>query len=187
MSAARETFAGPSMLALVGDMDGPTLWRVLWPITALEKRGYPCGWDREDAAGIGSIAPLFEGVVMPRLACQPGQRRLAETWFAMLRRAGKIMVYDADDDLWSAELDRRAVALGWADGKTPAELSAERAERVWAMQQADGVIVSTRRLATRARTLTERPVIVVPNAIDLIWFRRVLWLATRQIAAPTIG
>jgi glycosyltransferase involved in cell wall biosynthesis len=175
------------MLALVGDMSGPTLWRVLWPFTALQKAGIACGWDFKDAAGIGSVAPLFDGVVLPRLSWGPSERALAERWFAMLRRAGKLTVFDCDDDLFSAEIDRRSILLGWADGKTAGELEAERQMRIWALQQCDGVTVSTRRLATLARTLTDRPVIVVPNAIDLVWFRCVLRAAERRTDGVTIG
>ena len=182
-----DRLTGPSMLALVGDMSGPSLWRVLWPVTALERRGYPCGWDMKDAHGIGAIAPLFDGVVLPRLSWQPAERGLAERWFELLRRAGKLTVYDCDDDLFSPEIDRRALLLGRADGKTADELEAERRMRIWAMQQCDGVTVSTRRLATLVRTLTERPVVVVRNAIDLSWFRRVLRAAPGRSGHVTVG
>jgi glycosyltransferase involved in cell wall biosynthesis len=182
-----DRLTGPSMLALVGDMSGPSLWRVLWPITALEKRQYPCGWDMKDAVGLGSIAPLFDGVLVPRLSWPPTERPLAERWFAMLRRAGKLTVYDVDDDLFSPEIDRRSMLLGWADGKTAATLEAERRMRIWALQQCDGVTVSTRRLATLVRTLTDRPVVVVPNAIDLPWFRSCLRAQRRQLDGITIG
>lgn len=182
-----ERLTGPSMLALIGDMSGPSLWRVLWPITALEKRGYPAGWDFKDANGIGQVAPAFDGVVIPRMAWAPGQRAIAEHWFTLLRRAGKLVVYDVDDDVFGAELDRRMLSLGWAEGKTAERLEAERQERIWAMTMCDGVTVSTPRLATIVRGLTARPVVVVPNAIDLPWFRRVLRGAQRRIDAVTIG
>jgi glycosyltransferase involved in cell wall biosynthesis len=178
---------GPSMLALVGDMSGPTLWRVLQPFTMLQQRGWPGGWDFKDARGIGDIAPLFDGFVLPRMAWAPGARRLAETWFAAVKRAGKVVVYDADDDLFTAALDRRAVELDWTDGKSAAELAAERHERIWTLQQCDGVTVSTQRLATVVRTLTDRPVVVVPNAIDVDWFRRVSRVPTRETRGLTIG
>lgn len=182
-----ERLAGPSMLALIGDMSGPSLWRVLQPFTALQKRGYACGWDFKDADGIGALAPVFDGVLIPRMSWQPGQRHLADAWFGMLRRAGKLVVYDADDDLFGPELDRRALALGWADGKSATQLEAERQARIWAMTMCDGVTVSTQRLATVVRGLTPRPVVVLPNAIDISWFRRVLRGAERRIDGITIG
>lgn len=179
---------GPSMLALVGDpQTGPALWRVLQPYTALQKRGYLAGWDRHDAVGIGDVAPLFDGYVLPRTYWRPGHRHLAELWFSMMRRAGRFVVYDVDDDVFSEELDRRTVALGWSEGKSLEQLAVDRAERIWTLRQCDGVTVSTQRLATVVRSLTDRPVVVVPNAIDIPWFRRALGSARRQTAGVTIG
>jgi glycosyltransferase involved in cell wall biosynthesis len=177
----------PSMLALVGDMSGPTLWRVLQPFTALEKRGYPAAWDMNDAHGIGEVAAAYDGVVLARLGWQPEHRPIAEGWFRAMRRARKLVVMEADDDVFSPEIDRRTVALGWTDGKTPERLEAARLLRIWTLRQCDGVTVSTRRLATVVRGLTDRPVVVVPNAIDLGWFRRVLRAQPRQVPSPTIG
>lgn len=181
------SLTGPSMLALVSDESGPTLWRVFQPVTALQQRGYPCGWERKDARAIGAIAPLFDGFILPRMSWRPNERYLAVHWFDMLRRAGRFVVYDADDDIFNPDLNARTVALGFAEGRSADQLEAERAERIWAMQQADGVTVSTQRLATVVRSLTDRPVIVVPNAIDIPWFRRVLAGRARQVPAPTIG
>ena len=182
-----ERLAGPSMLGMVGDLSGPSLWRCLQPFSALERRGYPAHWDFKDARGIGLLAPRYDAILLSRLAWPPERRRLAEAWFSMLRRAGKLVVYDCDDDVFTSELSRRSLALGLADGKSYAELEAERLERVWAVKQCDGVTVSTRRLATVVRGITDRPVAVVPNAIDLHWFRRVLRGAPRRLPGPTIG
>jgi glycosyltransferase involved in cell wall biosynthesis len=168
-------------------MSGPTLWRVLSPFTALHTAGYPADWCPKDAAGIGELAPLYDGYVLPRMAWPPGRRRLAEAWFGMIRQAGRFTVYDADDDIFTSDLSRRAVELGWTEGKSYAELEAERFERIWTMQQCDGVTVSTQRLATVVRSFTPRPVVVVPNAIDLPWFRRVLRGAQRRTDGITIG
>lgn len=179
--------AGPRVLALVGDMTGPTLWRILQPCTALQKRGYRADWDHKDAAGIGALAPLYDGFVLPRMSWTPGTRRLAETWFASIRAAGRFVVYDLDDDLLTSELSRRTVELGWNDGKSFAELEAERFERIWTLQQCDGVTVSTQALASLVRSFTVAPVRVVPNAIDLSWFRAVLGRSPRFVKGTTIG
>src|SRR6266542_4105080 len=98
---------GPSVLALVGDMSGPTLWRVLCPITALEKAGYCCGWDFKDNALIGAIAPHFDGYLLPRISWLPEHHQLAEDWFASIRTASKVVIYDADDDVFTQHETRR--------------------------------------------------------------------------------
>lgn len=185
MSAA---LTGPSVLALVSrDRTGPDLWRVLQPITALEKAGYWCGWDFKDNHLLGSIAPAFDAYLLPRISWQVGQRRLAEAWFTGIRKAGKLAIYDADDDVFTSAETHRRVELGWMEGKSFEQLEAERFERIWAMQQCDGVTVSTQRLATIVRSYTSKPVVVVPNAIDLKWFRDIVRQTKRQIPGLTIG
>jgi glycosyltransferase involved in cell wall biosynthesis len=171
----------------VGDRSGPSLWRVFAPFKALQASGYPAFWDYKDADGIGALAPSFDGYVLPRISWQPPHRKLAEAWFASIRAAGKFVVFDADDDLFTSGITRRALDTGMHEGKSFGELEAERFERIWAMQQCDGVTVSTPRLATVLRSYTNKPVVVVPNAIDVPWFRRVLAGAERQTAALTVG
>jgi glycosyltransferase involved in cell wall biosynthesis len=186
MSAAPLT--GPSILALVGrQQTGPDLWRVLQPITALEKQGYPAGWDFKDADLLGLVAAAAEAILIPRMEWPPEYRRVAEAWFADNRAKGKITIYDADDDIFTAAETQRRVELGWMEGRTYEQLEASRFERIWAMQQCDGVTVSTQRLATIVRSFTTKPVIVVPNAIDLVWFKGVVRATKRQIPGLTIG
>lgn len=112
---------------------------------------------------------------------------MAEAWFASLRKSGKLAVFDADDDVFTSAETYRRVELNWTEGKSFERLEEERSERIWAMQQCDGVTVSTQRLATIVRTFTSKPVIVVPNAIDLPWFRGIVQKTKRQVPGLTIG
>jgi hypothetical protein len=182
-----ERMSGPSILALVADMSGPTLWRTLQPFTALQKRGYRADWDFKDAQLIGQIAPMYDGYLLPRISWLPEHRRMAESWFESIRRAGKFVVWDCDDDVLTSAETRRRMELNWTDGKSFERLESERWERIWAMQQCDGVTVSTQRLATIVRSFTSKPVIVVPNAIDLPWFRQIVSATKRQVPGLTIG
>lgn len=182
-----ERLTGPSMLALVGDMTGPTVWRAMFPITALEHAGYPCGWDQMHNEMVGSIAPLYDGYIISRVNWPAAQRRVAAAWFQSIRRAGKFCVYDADDDIFTANETRRRIDLDWTEGKSEAELESDRRQRIWAMQQCDGVTVTTQRLATIVRQFTDKPVIVVPNAIDLPWFRAIVNATRRVVPGLTIG
>lgn len=182
-----QKMVGPSMLALVGDMTGPTYWRVLAPFTALEKSGYHCGWDLNQNPLIGTIAHAFNGYLMPRMSWRPEDRRMAEQWFQSVRSAGKFVVYDADDDVFSQAETHRRIELNWTDGKSFERLEQERFERIWALQQADGCTVSTQRLATIVRSYTDRPVVVCANAIDLPWFRGIVRATKRQTPGLTIG
>jgi glycosyltransferase involved in cell wall biosynthesis len=66
-------------------------------------------------------------------------------------------------------------------------LEQERLDRIHCLQQCDGVTVTTERLRTIVRQYTDAPVRVVPNAIDVRWFRRVLRGARRLFEPLTIG
>jgi glycosyltransferase involved in cell wall biosynthesis len=182
-----DRLTGPSILALVQGMDGPALWRVLLPFTALGKAGYPAGWDMKNNDLLEAIAPAFDAYLLPRMSWLPEHRRIAEQWFMAAKRGGKTIIYECDDDCFTQAETLRRVDLEWTDGKSFERLEAERFERIWAMQQCDGVTVSTQRLATIVRGYTDKPVVVVPNAIDLPWFRGVVRSTERQTQGLTIG
>ena len=182
-----DRLTGPSMLALIDEVNGPNLWRVLQPVTALEKAGYPAGWDFKSASMLGLIAPHVDGYLLPRISWPATHRSTAEAWFDSIRRQGKFTVYDMDDDILTSQETHRRVELDWTEGKSLEQLEGERFQRIWAMQQCDGVTVTTQRLATIARQFTSKPVIVVPNAIDIPWFRRIVQQTQRTIPGLTIG
>jgi glycosyltransferase involved in cell wall biosynthesis len=175
------------MLALVADMTGPTLWRALWPIAALERRGYLCGWEYKDAALAAPFAAKFDGCLLSRVSWRPGHWRLVENALREAHDAGRFWVYDCDDDLFGEDSTHRLIEMDWTDGRSLEVLEAERRSRLWAMQVCDGVTVTTPYLASVVRSLTDRPVIVVPNAIDVVWFRSVLRATRREIPRLTIG
>lgn len=171
---AERPLVGPSMLALVGDMNGPALWRCLQPITALEQRGYPCGWDRAKNDAVAAIAGRYDGLIVPRMSWPAAERPMARRWFDLARARGQFVVYEADDDLFSTAMTRHSLSAGLAHAKSFKQLEEERHDTIWAMRQCDGVTVSTEALAQVVRQFTTRPVVVVPNAIDVPWFRSVL-------------
>ena len=175
------------MLALIDEVNGPNLWRVLQPITALERAGYPAGWDFKSASMLGLVAPHVDGYLLPRISWPATHRSTAEAWFDSILRQGKFTVYDMDDDILTSQETHRRVELDWTEGKTFEQLEGERFQRIWALQQCDGVTVTTQRLATIVRSYTDKPVIVVPNSIDIPWFRGVVQQTKRQIPGLTIG
>jgi glycosyltransferase involved in cell wall biosynthesis len=176
------------MLALVGrDRSGPDLWRCFFPISALDAAGYPAGWTYKDAPDVGLLAMAVDGFILPRISWPAEHRRVAEAWFESVRRKGQFVVFDADDDVFTSQETHRRVDLNWTEGKSIEQLEDERHQRIWALQQCDGVTVTTQRLATIARQYTDRPVIVVPNAIDLMWFRKIVNSTRRTIGGLTIG
>ena len=56
------------VLALTGDMDGCTLWRVLMPFTELQRQGYKgIEWGPRDDDRLAAVVHNFDAVILPRL------------------------------------------------------------------------------------------------------------------------
>lgn len=184
---AERLAAGPSMIALVGDRGGPTLWRTLWPISALKARGYPADWDYAKTPAVRRWVEEHDGCLFARTSWPTWARGTFRGFMEEAHDAGRFVVLDYDDDLLTAGFVWRQIELGWTEGKTYEQLEQQRCERIWALTQADGVTVSTEPLADVVRSFTSRPVVVVPNAIDVAWFRTALGRARRQLRPPVIG
>ena len=173
------------VLALVGEMDGCTLWRVLLPFTELQHQGYAgVEWGMRDDDRLGAIAHQFDAVVLPRLHWPPSEQAKADRWFEALHRAGIAVIYEVDDDLFSDDFSRRLINLhGFSQ-----EYAEERRQCILhTIRSCDGVTVSGQRLATMVSRYTDKPVRVVPNFIDLRWFKKVQKHTERKVQGLTIG
>lgn len=177
---------GPSVLALVGKQTACEMWRVWQPYKQLQLHGYPAEWGWKDDRRTSDFWTLFDAVVLCRLSWYGSTRRTARKWFDLVKRAGKRVFYEVDDDLFSPLMVRQQKA-GIAAHETVEALEAQRRESVWTMAQCDGVTVSTQRLASVVRQYTDKPVAVVPNAIDAEWFRLVQRQGKRPVEGPTVG
>lgn len=172
---------GPSVLALVGDMSACALWRTWMPFATLRARGYPAEWVSQHDPLLGllelvrsgatsTMLDAFDALLLCRMAWKPGDQDQGERWLSDLRARGHKILYEADDDLFTPWMVQQQKA-GIERDKPVEVLEAERQASVWAMQQCDGVTVSTQYLASVVRRFTDKPVEVVPNAIDVDWFR----------------
>jgi glycosyltransferase involved in cell wall biosynthesis len=178
---------GPKVLSLVGDASACALWRTWMPFAELRRRGYPAEWVGLNDPNLG-IVPLepFDAVVLNRLAWREGERAHAADWFAHIRARGPKILYECDDDLFTPFMVEQQKA-GVEREKTREVIDGEREATLWAMRQCDGVTVTTQHLATTVRRFTDKPVEVVPNAIDADWFRFVQRQAKRTVPGVTIG
>lgn len=175
------------MLALVGDLTGPSLWRVLSPFWRLEECGYACGWDMTSNQAARALIRNYDGLLLARTGWQRFARRIVENAMLEAHDAGRFVVMDLDDDLLTSGFTERQLELGWGAGKTYEQLEVERYERIWALGRVDGVTVSTDPLAAVVRSYTSVPVVVVPNAIDVPWFRAAVKRHPRELPEPVIG
>lgn len=164
--------------------DGSSLWRVLQPTAELRRQGYCADWDYMGQDGIGAAIARhgYRIIALDRLSWSPEEvaAGIARNYIDTIHRAGAMVVGCYDDDLWlasdeqlTAESDRRLLRVNQ--------------DSIHTLRLMDGITVSTQRLATIVRTLTDAPVVVVPNLIDLAWFRAVQAEAVRVTKGLTIG
>lgn len=171
-------------LALIGDRDGCAMWRVFQPFAELQRRGYPAEWGERDDNRLAAIAHRFNAIVLPRLHWPADEREKAANWFAALHRAGLAVIYEVDDDLLSEDFRARMIDV---HGKTE-----EQAEEVVSgihhiLDMVDGVTTSNPYLKRMIQRHTDKPVMVVPNYLDMQWFKAVQKQADRRVPGLTIG
>lgn len=182
----------PRVLALVGDESGPTLWRIWAPFAELQRRGVFAHWKSVHDPELQSV-PFqvnmphnFDAVVLARMSWS--NLRAARAQLATLHEHGVAVILEADDDMYSPSIAARQASVFERERVKGLEvLERQRQGRIWLLEQVDGITVSTRRLATVIRQYTTKPIEVVPNAIDVAWFRQTLRGCTRVVPPLTIG
>jgi len=182
----------PRVLALVGDISGCTLWRVFQPFAELQKHGYFCHWKARDdpennlPGFIEKLPFYFDAVILPRLFWT--EKTDGDRFIRGLHRAGMAAIVEVDDDVYSPAIVERSYKTQDLEREKGLErLEAERQARLYVLSQCDGVTVSSRRLATIVGMYTDKPIQVVPNAIDTRWFRYTLKPCRRVVPPLTIG
>lgn len=174
-----------SVLALVGEMDGCSLWRILLPFSELQRQGFSgIEWGLRDDDRLAQYAHMFDAIILPRLHWAVDERLKAAAWFRALRKVGIKILYEMDDDLFSEDFERRLV-----DHKlyTPAGAHERRGNILHTIEHCDGMTVSSQRLATMAAQHVDIPIQVVPNYIDLLWFQTIQRNSPREVPGLTIG
>lgn len=175
---------------MIGDQrTGPTLWRTYQPCEELQRQGYVAEWAPLDQTP--NVFPLiaagvFEAVVLPRLAWKTEHQLNARQWIKSLHRAGLAVIYEVDDDVFTPQIGARQQATTEKD-KTLEQLEEDRRGRIAALRLCDGVTTTNDNLARVIRQYVDTPVCVVPNSIDLRWFRRTLHGVRRVVPPLTIG
>jgi glycosyltransferase involved in cell wall biosynthesis len=182
----------PRVLALIGDESGPTLWRVWAPFAELQKRGVFAHWkhihdpELQDPQFQINTALKFDAVVLARMSWH--QRLAAIQQIGVMRKAGVATILEIDDDMFTPGIVARQYAVFDRERDKGLEtLERERQNRIWLLRQVDGITVTTRRLRTVLRQHTDMPIEVVPNAIDIPWFRSVLRGGVRIVPPLTVG
>jgi len=181
-------------LAMIEDMDGCALWRVLNPVAELQRQGYQdIDWDSHKNPLVSYVfheawwrEHAYDAVILPRKHWKSGDQWKALRWFEALHSAGICVIYEMDDDLFSDDFEARLVTT---KGYTPEKAKKRRGDIMETIRQCDGMTVSSQRLATMVRSKVDIPIRVVPNFIDLRWFKRVQKAGHRddKLTGLTIG
>ena len=167
----------PRALGILGDETGCSMWRVWWPFAELRQRGFIADSVHKDKSM--DVLPLvaagrYDCVITPRIVWP--QEGIGTRWINTIHKAGLAWIYEVDDDVFSPRIvDRQAGLFESEAKKGKKQLEWERVERINMLQNCDGVTVTTQRLKSIIQTYNpDVPVYVVPNAIDVKWFRLVM-------------
>lgn len=177
----------PATIGLVQMKNGTSAWRVFYPMDYLHKRGYPVAYGINGDAETSGMIQDADLVVMHRLAWRPEDQWKALKWRELLHSNGKALAYEIDDDIITEAIIERIHHTNIGE-YTDEQIDMERRQHLFAIQISDGIICSTEHLAAIVRKITDRPVIVVPNALDLHRFQTTLsWEGVQPGRAPRIG
>ncbi len=176
----------PRILALLGDNNGCSWWRISRPLEALARQGHLSAYADKDDSRLADFVHLWDAVVLPRLSWKLEDRAFAHRWANALHNAGLAIIGEFDDDLVSPSINLRLKQTTLPDER-PEDLEQRRLDRLDALRLCDGLVVSSRRLATIMRGVFDGPVIVVPNAIDAAYWKACLKGSPRLIPGLTIG
>lgn len=163
------TFDVTDILALISGPDNVgDQWRVCRPYTRLRQAGIDARW----AWGDDVVVPTDpeSTVLVVRLMTGTDERTI-DRWLEERRSKVRAVVYELDDVAWGPAVVDHLRAADFLQGKTEAELLHQGEMARYLASRCDGVIVSSDALAEQVRASVDAPVVTVPNAIDVRWFR----------------
>jgi len=181
--------SSPRVLALVGREDGSALWREFQPMAELTRQGHVAEWCRLDDVPLvfEQVAlGVYDAIILPRLSWRGDERWIGRAWVDKLHQAGCTVIYELDDDTLTPQIVWRQQLTIERD-KSLEDLEHMRRERIAAIRMCDGVTVSNHTLAKVVRQYVETPVRVVPNLVDIRWYRYTLRGVKRVVPPLTIG
>jgi glycosyltransferase involved in cell wall biosynthesis len=162
----------PPLLALSSKPHhGDAHWRIGRPWARLREAGVDARICWVDQDELPTEAVVGRVVVLQRVIRGTTEADI-RIWADQLRSAGALaIVFELDDDELSGANVEHMDAIEPLTSADRAELERQRQALLWTLQACDGSTVSVEPLAEVVRRYTDKPVIVVPNAIDVEWFR----------------
>lgn len=143
-------------------------WRILRPYLRMRQAGINAQAAWGDNVSIPTD-PNETVLVVPQMTSPDIET--AREWLDARRPMVKAIVYETDDDTFTEDRIEHLRAADFLQGRTLNEIRREQEVARWFVDQCDGVTVTTEPLAAVVRSFTDKPVCVVPNALDVRWFR----------------
>lgn len=144
-------------------------WRINSPFKHLNMYGLDCKMIELGA----QIEAGTDILLLPKMYVRQNDRKEAEKLFREFRESGGLIVYDADDDMWSEGFTEYMTHMMYKDQGPELlaalidELELRREGNLWTVMQCDAITVSNEHLAEYVRRITQIPTYIIPNAIDV--------------------
>lgn len=164
------TFQVTDILALIESPDNVgDNWRILRPFIRLRQTGVNARyyWGGDDT----TVATDPEQTILVARMLSATDHCTVDRWIAQRRTSVRAIIYETDDVFYGQAMIDHLEAADFMRGKTREEVIAEGELAAYFAAQCDGIVVSSEPLAAMIRPDFDVPVAVVPNAIDVRWFR----------------
>jgi glycosyltransferase involved in cell wall biosynthesis len=144
-------------------------WRLVRPLLRLRQAGIEARCCTLETLPLEATDP--ERTVLIARAVTGSSYVAIDRWLEQMRRRIRAVVFEVDDLFWGEDWVTHMAGAGFVGDKGPDVLIREGEMARYMMARCDGVIVSSDPLADLVRAFVDCPVVTVPNAIDLRWFR----------------
>lgn len=180
------SLSNPKVLGVIGSFDGCAMWRIIQPILALNKRGYPCAWRDRYASDIDRQTLAADMIVLERVYWMPGHTKDMDEWFWKIHNIKKrrIVIYETDDDVITPDSANhiRLFHPEWSDD----DVLQHRNMTLEVMKRCDAITTTNHTLAGLLSLETGRPAFVLPNAIPWAEWRKAYFSKPRSITGKIV-
>src|SRR5215207_6710047 len=118
-------------------------------------------------------------LVLPRLVVGTKDQQVVSEWFLKLKSKGIKIVYECDDDIFSPFYVQQMVAVNYKEEfgqdilvRVVDEFDQRARDSRWVLDQCDAVTCSTKSLGIYLQSITNIPIFVIPNALDVRKFSK---------------
>lgn len=163
------------VVAIVPNKNHCSWWRIEKPFEFLKNYGVDteiCWLDSNEMPTVDIEGAV---VVLHRLVINGGEENQAYAWIKKLRsKHPKKIVYELDDDTITVNFIEHMNACGRSSMISLSQLEAELWRQIAIVQACDEVTVTTEKLKDAVKTITTMPIHVIPNSLDLAWYKHKL-------------